>query len=284
MGVHKITKIFVHKGGMGETEIKPCYHEASLIQGREYRMKLQIDTHTHTYASGHAYSTLVENAKAAKAKGLTLFCTTDHAESMPGAPHYWFFTNQRVLPRFIEDVGVIRGVESNILNSNGDVDIHPTTDRHLDWAIASFHEAVFKPDSKAAHTEALINVIQGGRVDALGHLGNPNYDFDFEAVLTCAKAHDVAIEINNTTLRGNSRVGSVERCYEIATLGKEIGVFFTTGSDAHFCQDIGNLDLVSDLLEKVAVPKEQVITHSARQFLDFLARRGRAPIEEFEHL
>ncbi|EGA68805.1 putative hydrolase [Vibrio sinaloensis DSM 21326] len=247
-------------------------------------MKLLIDTHTHTYASGHAYSTLIENARAAKQNGLALFCTTDHAESMPGAPHYWFFTNQRILPRFIEGVGVIRGVESNILNEEGEVDIHPTTDRHLDWAIASFHEAVFRPASKESHTQALLNVIKSGRVDALGHLGNPNYDFDFKAVLQCAKQHNVAIEINNTTLKGNSRVGSVERCYEIAQLGKEIGVFFTTGSDAHFSDDMGNLGLVSDLLDKVQVPAEQVITHSPRQFLDFLALRGRGAIEEFSHL
>lgn len=247
-------------------------------------MKLLIDTHTHTYASGHAYSTLIENARAAKQAGLALFCTTDHADSMPGAPHYWFFTNQRILPRFIEGVGVIRGVESNILNQQGEVDIHPTTDRHLDWAIASFHEAVYRPASKASHTQALLNVIKGGRVDALGHLGNPNYDFDFEPVLQCAKQHNVAIEINNTTLKGNSRVGSVERCYEIALLAKEIGVFFTTGSDAHFCNDMGNLGLVSDLLDKVQVPAEQVITHSPRQFLDFLALRGRGKIEEFSHL
>ena len=86
-------------------------------------MKLVVDTHTHTYASGHAYSTLIENAKLAKEHGLEMFCTTDHAESMPGAPHYWFFSNQRVLPRFIEGVAVIRGVESNILNTKGEVDI-----------------------------------------------------------------------------------------------------------------------------------------------------------------
>ena len=98
-------------------------------------MKLVVDTHTHTYASGHAYSTLIENAKLAKEHGLEMFCTTDHAESMPGAPHYWFFSNQRVLPRFIEGVAVIRGVESNILNTKGEVDIHPSTDKNLDLSL-----------------------------------------------------------------------------------------------------------------------------------------------------
>ncbi|AIS57347.1 phosphatase [Vibrio coralliilyticus] len=247
-------------------------------------MKLVVDTHTHTYASGHAYSTLIENAKLAKEHGLEMFCTTDHAESMPGAPHYWFFSNQRVLPRFIEGVAVIRGVESNILNTKGEVDIHPSTDKNLDWAIASFHEPVFRPSSKEEHTEALINTIRGGRVDALGHLGNPNFDFDFESVLTCAREHNVTIEINNTTLKGNSRVGSVERCHEIAQIGKKLGVYFTTGSDAHFCQDVGNLSLVSDLMDDVGIDSARVITYSARQFLDFLELRGRSPIEDYVNL
>ncbi len=32
-------------------------------------MKIVVDSHTHTLASGHAYSTIIENAKAAKQKG-----------------------------------------------------------------------------------------------------------------------------------------------------------------------------------------------------------------------
>ena len=247
-------------------------------------MELKVDTHTHTYASGHAYSTLIENAKSAKQNGLAMFCTTDHSESMPGAPHYWFFSNQRVLPRFIEGVAIIRGVESNIMNTQGEIDIHPSVDKNLDWVIASFHEPVFRPSDSAAHTEALLNVIKGGRVDALGHLGNPNFDFDFEAVIQCAVEHNVAIEINNTTLKGNSRVGSVDRCYEIARIAKAKGAFITSGSDAHFCNDVGGLDLVATLLDEVGIDSNKVITHSPQQFLSFLALRGRNEIPEYSAL
>ncbi|EDK29981.1 hypothetical protein VSWAT3_26111 [Vibrionales bacterium SWAT-3] len=247
-------------------------------------MELKVDTHTHTYASGHGYSTLIENAKSAKQNGLAMFCTTDHSESMPGAPHYWFFSNQRVLPRFIEGVAIIRGVESNIMNTQGEIDIHPSVDKNLDWVIASFHEPVFRPSDSAAHTEALLNVIKGGRVDALGHLGNPNFDFDFEAVIQCAVEHNVAIEINNTTLKGNSRVGSVDRCYEIARIAKAKGAFITSGSDAHFCQDVGGLNLVASLLDEVGIDSNKVITHSPQQFLSFLALRGRNEIPEYSAL
>lgn len=34
-------------------------------------MKIELDVHTHTVASGHAYSTLQEMAKAGAEKGLT---------------------------------------------------------------------------------------------------------------------------------------------------------------------------------------------------------------------
>ncbi|WP_428775865.1 phosphatase [Vibrio sp.] len=244
-------------------------------------MKLSVDTHTHTYASGHAYSTLIENAQSASKKGLAMFCTTDHAESMPGAPHYWFFSNQKILPRFIEQVAIVRGVEANILNTSGEIDLHPSVDQNLDWVIGSFHEPVFVPQSAEVHTEALINTIKAGRCDALGHLGNPNFDFDFVPVLECAAQHNVAIEINNTTLRGHSRVGSVERCREIAQLGRDIGVYFTTGSDAHYCQDVGDLTLVSEMLEQVGVDPQKVVTHTPQQFLAFLQLRGRATIAEF---
>ncbi len=245
-------------------------------------MKLEVDTHTHTYASGHAYSTLIENAQAAQKHGLKLFCTTDHADSMPGAPHYWFFANQRVLPRFLSGVGILRGIEANTLNQNGEVDIHPDIDGHIDWAIASFHEPVFPPQSKAVHTKTIINVIEGGRVDALGHLGNPNFDFDFYDVAHCAKEHNVAIEINNSSLNGHSRKGSQSRCFDIACAVKEAGGYLTTGSDAHFCADIGLFENTEELLDKSGISSDMVITHTVQQFLDFLQLRGRNPIAEFE--
>ena len=245
-------------------------------------MQIKVDTHTHTYASGHAYSTLIENAQMAKEHGMAMFCTTDHSSAMPGSPHYWFFNNQRVVPRFLNGVAVLRGVETNIMNEQGEVDLHPSSYEHLDWIIASFHEAVFRFQDKAGHTRALINTIKSGKVDALGHLGNPNYDFDFEAVALCAKEYNVAIELNNSSLKGGSRAGSEERCEAIARVVKEVGGFITTGSDAHFCYDLGKFEKVSALLDKVTMPSDKVITHTPKQFLDFLALRGRKHITEFQ--
>ena len=42
-------------------------------------MEYIVDTHTHTIASGHAYNTILEMAKAASEKGIKLLGITDHA-------------------------------------------------------------------------------------------------------------------------------------------------------------------------------------------------------------
>ena len=46
-------------------------------------MRILMDLHTHTVASGHAYSTIMENAKAAAEKGLEGIAMTYHAPAMP---------------------------------------------------------------------------------------------------------------------------------------------------------------------------------------------------------
>lgn len=244
-------------------------------------MKLVVDTHTHTLSSGHAYSTITENAKAASEIGLEFLCATDHAPSMPGAPYYWFFGNLEVVPRFLHGVGIFRGSEANTLNEKGEIDLPQHVDNVLDWMLSSFHEAVYAPQTKEIHTKTLINLIENGRVDALGHLGNPNFDFDFDKVIRAAVVNNVAIELNNSSLLGRSRKGSIERCLDIAKCAVKHEAYITTGSDAHFCNAIGGFDDVQKTLAQAQVPEELVITHSRAQFLNFLALRGRKSIPEF---
>ena len=226
---------------------------------------------------------LPENAAAAKAQGLKALCTTDHGSSMPGAPHYWFFSNQRVLPRILSDVIIFRGIEANIISASGDIDVPEQVDSYLDWFMAGLHEPVFTPTNSANHTKALIAAIEGGRIDAFSHLGNPNFDFDFKAVIECAAVHNVAIEINNSSLTGMSRKGSNSRCYKIAEMAGELGAPVTTGSDAHFSTEIGQLDIASQLLDDVGIPEKQVITHSLQQFIDFLELKNK-PLKGLEHV
>src|SRR3712207_8672658 len=74
-------------------------------------MKYILDLHTHTIASGHAYTTLLENAKYASEIGLKILGTTEHGPKMPHAPHIWYFYNYKVLPRKIYGVTMLHGCE-----------------------------------------------------------------------------------------------------------------------------------------------------------------------------
>ena len=106
-------------------------------------MDLKIDTHTHSIASGHAYSTIYEMAEAAKRKNLQVLSITDHAPTMPGSCHEFYFYNLKVIPRDYFDIPILFGVELNILDPEGKVDLHPELLKQMDIAVASIHGPCF---------------------------------------------------------------------------------------------------------------------------------------------
>ena len=79
-----------------------------------------LDLHTHTVASGHAYCSLREMAKAASEKGLEVLGITEHAPMMPGTCHKYYFDNLKVVPREMYGIQLLLGSEVNILDAQGD--------------------------------------------------------------------------------------------------------------------------------------------------------------------
>ena len=106
-------------------------------------MKYVLDTHCHTTASGHAYSSITECADEAKRKGLSLIAITDHAQTMPGGAHSFYFMNLKSLPARISDVEILKGVELNILDKTGLIDLETEFLKRLDIGIASIHHPCF---------------------------------------------------------------------------------------------------------------------------------------------
>jgi putative hydrolase len=123
-----------------------------------------VDLHMHTVASTHAYSTLHDYIAQAKLKGIKLFAITDHGPDMADAPHYWHFVNMRIWPRLVDGVGILRGIEANIKNIDGEIDCTGPMLTSLDLIIAGFHEPVFAPQDKEANTAAMIATIASGNV------------------------------------------------------------------------------------------------------------------------
>ncbi|BHH85440.1 PHP domain-containing protein [Desulforhopalus sp. 52FAK] len=235
-------------------------------------MHIEVDSHTHTVASGHAYSSLAENVSAASIKGIRLLAITDHGPQMPGAPHFWFFMNMRVIPRVMNGVGILRGVEANILNSNGELDIDEDIHQQMDIVLGSLHEPIIAPTKKSIHTDAVINAMASGKIDVFAHGGNPAFPIDYLEVAKAAAQFGVLIEINNSSFT-TSRQGSRKNCGQLAeAVAKEDGLL-TFGSDAHIALNVGGFIECLDLVTTLGISEQTVISRNAAAFLNHLSKR-----------
>ncbi len=236
-------------------------------------MKIAVDSHTHTISSGHAYSTVQEMAKEAFNNGIEMFVITDHGPAMLGAPTLYHFGNLCVIPDTLYGVRIMKGVEANIIDYSGSLDMPDRYLKRLDFVIASFHEICIEPSSVEEHTNALINVLKNPYVDAVAHPGNPQFDVDIEKVVRAAKAYGKFIEINNHSFV--VRQGSEINCKKFALECKRTGAKIVCGSDAHISFDVGKFERVYELLEEVCMPEELVMNTSVEGFNEYIANRVR---------
>ena len=209
-----------------------------------------MDTHTHTLASGHAYSTIRENAAAAARKGLELLAVTEHAPRMTGSCQAIYFQNLKVVDRHAYDVELMLGAELNILDEQGTVDLTENTLAQMDLAIASLHIPCIVPGSREYNTQACVNAVKNPRIHILGHPDDPIYPVDFRAIVQAAKEYGTLLELNENSLRpGGSRKNTRPQDEEMLKLCVEYQVPIVIGSDAHTDTDVGRHDLAHALLE-----------------------------------
>lgn len=239
-------------------------------------MNYLSDLHTHTVVSGHAYTTLMENINYCAEKGIKILGTSEHAPSMPGAPHYWYFGNLKVVPRFVNNVMILKGCEANIMDIDGNIDLPEDASANLDYMIASFHEPIFPTDkSKYENTKALLNAMdKHPKIEILGHLGNPNYELDYDLIIKKAHDKNIMIEINNSSLLGSSRVGSEVNCEKIAKLCIKYNTKVILSSDAHINIAIGNFQKGIELFNKINMPVD-LIMNDPDKLIKHLKSKGR---------
>ncbi|MCD8159119.1 MAG: phosphatase [Clostridiales bacterium] len=231
-------------------------------------MKYKFDVHIHSVASGHAYSSITENARFAHEKGLDFIAITDHAPKMPGGACKLHFFNMCVLPEYIEGIRVLRGVELNILDDDGSIDLTDGYIDRLQVVIASLHTPCIKPRGS---TEALINAVKNPRIQIIGHPGDPRYPFDVKAVVNAARENNTLLEINNTSFNPmNTRHGGETVVFELLKECKRQNHPVILGSDAHFHTNIGNFSYLEPILKEAEMPDELIMNTMPEKFLKFL--------------
>lgn len=238
-------------------------------------MKFIADFHIHTVASGHAYNTIYEYAEAAGKKGLKYIAMTDHGPAMAGGPHLYHFQNLRCLPDKIKGIRLLKGIEANIMDHQGNLDVNDENLSQLDIVIASFHQHLgYDGSDRDRNTKALIKVIKNPNVRILGHPGNPQFPTDKFAVAEECKKNGVLIEINNSSFSGVIRPGSYEHCVEFAKIVKQIGWKVVFGSDSHNIDTLGRFDKSIQVAKEAGLSADDIVNTSTKMVEKYIIGRS----------
>lgn len=234
-------------------------------------MKYVLDAHTHTIASGHAYSTIMENAACAAEAGLELLGITDHAPAMAGGTQPSYFLNFSTIPREISGVEIYMGAELNIMDYDGNIDLDEFYLKRMDYAIASLHPPCIPFGTMEENTNAVLKAMENPYVKILGHPGDPRYPIDCKAIVDKAVETETLIEINDASLIPNGfRKGSEVYIGEILKLCQKKNFPVILASDAHFATHIGKFDNALRLINEAGFPEELIINRSKELFKNFL--------------
>ena len=236
--------------------------------------KYVIDCHCHTISSGHAYSTLYEYAKEAYEKGMELIAITDHAPMMPGSCHKFHFDNLRVLPEIIHGIRVLKGVEVNIMDEDGTLDLTDSDLKRLDIVIASIHSPCFNVGDIDRNTNAILKAIQNMHVDIIGHPDDSRVPLDYVKVIKAAKENYKIIEMNNSSMSPKAfRQNSKDNYRILLKLCMEYNVPIILASDSHYHSYVGEFEYAEEIINEMSFPEDLILNTSVDKLMKYLTSR-----------
>lgn len=217
-------------------------------------MQILADYHTHTVYS-HGKGTIEDNVKEAISKGIKTIGISDHSYK-----HMTYGVKVKDIYKMREEVDklnlkysnidILLGMECNILDENGNIDINDEVSKLLDYVMAGYHfgssptslksmlnhcnNYVLKNEkSKEYNTKAIINAMKNNDIFIITHPGDKG-DVYIEEIAKVAKDTDTRLEINSSHSYLNA-----SQLKQI----KNIGNKFIIGSDAHRPENVGNFEL-----------------------------------------
>ena len=181
------------------------------------------DYHTHSkYSScNHGKNTIEEMVESAKAKGLINLAITDH-----GPKHLFFGIKRKNIGKARKEIDKINeelesgensselkrvylGVEANIMNKKGDIDLKPEDINKLDILLVGYHRGTLNKlrrpllsdkKQKEIYTQAYVDMVYKYNVDIITHPCEYIKVDCKRLAEACAKT-DTLIEINTRHFR-----------------------------------------------------------------------------------
>jgi DNA polymerase (family 10) len=225
---------------------------------------LRGELHAHSTWSADGTATVEEMARAAKSRGLSYLCLTDHSHYLRDGRLEAQWEEIEAVNATLGRFRVLRGVEVNI-RADGSLDLDDDVLAELDWVVASLHTALDRNP-----TERVLSAMDNPHVDCIGHLTGrrlrkrPGADVDLERIVERAAQTGTALEINSQPDRLDLR--DVH-----ARLASEAGVSIPVTSDAHSTAALAYAELGVAVARRAWLTREQVL--NTRSWAQIAKRR-----------
>jgi putative hydrolase len=235
---------------------------------------LKIDLHLHTVASGHAQSTVLEYVNQAKKLKMKVIGISDHG---PGntetiVSEIYFMTLKR-LPKKIGSLRLLRGIEANIINKNGDIDINDSVIKGLDYVMANFHKNTnYHDQGKNLNTEVMIKTIRSGKVNIISHpFLNKLFPLDLKKISEEACRNNVLLELNLSALAKSRKEDYILPNVRIM-LGvvKKFKKKVIIGSDSHNIWELADDSYLQAVKKKISLTDNLAINNYPRELFKLL--------------
>jgi putative hydrolase len=225
-------------------------------------MKITADYHIHsTYSKNrHGKSTIEEIVLRAIELGLKEIAITDH-----GPSHYLYGIKKNKiaeaknivtsLQKKYPQIKILFGVEANILNFNGDIDLNDDLKKFCDIILCGYHLGVLyssisdfrdfylmnfignlnnklKERIIEKNTEAIVNALNKNRIDILTHPGD-KIAVNIDKIAAAAEKRNTLLEISNS--HGHLNANEI-------MIAAKYNVKFVINSDSHIKDNIGGYE------------------------------------------
>ncbi len=205
------------------------------------------DMHVHSIRSQCGTMTYGEIVARAQTLGMRSVAITDHALAFH-ANRFQFHILVKRFPGEVDGLRVYRGIELNVVDEDGNVDMPEELLGHFEWVLLGLHpvRGCLRDRDRRTTTDALIAAI--GRhpwIDAVVHPTQRTHDLDFERLLPAMASAGCAFEVNECGhLYGKADPDHTARVLREAV---EAGVPVVTNSDAHVFHELGEDGAIHDI-------------------------------------
>jgi len=228
------------------------------------------DVHMHSILSGHAFGTVRELAYEASQRNMKLIGVTEHGPGIPGTCDPIYFRNIIDAPRTLYGVEMLYGSEVNVLNS-GTVDLDRRHLDCLDYAVAGIHGLCYENVGVVKNTDNVIRCMMDPKVRFISHPDADTYPMDYKALVEGAKEYNVALELNNSSLRKPAlRPGCIGNYERMLPLCMEHGVNIIVNTDSHDPSQVGDFTLARELLRQLSFEENLILNNNLNKLKSFL--------------